>query len=248
MKYYDGHEQEYQRRLNAGQLAWDAGEYDTFDMLPFVQNLLGKNDFSSTMPRGLDLGCGTGALACWLAARGFDMTGMDIASSAIAMAKKQAAQRELAIDFRVADLCDAQLPADAFDVITDNHFLHCIVFDDQRQGVLQKVCRALKAEGQYWIETMVGHPEMTPQDEWNMDAQGITWVGVNHDVTMDRAVMKDDKTWIPIRRIQPSSAVLIDELRQAGLEVLGHETVAPRDQKDTGTFRGRCRRRQSLSG
>ena len=37
---YQAHEAEYQKRLAAGHVAWDAGDYDQFFMRPFVERCL----------------------------------------------------------------------------------------------------------------------------------------------------------------------------------------------------------------
>ncbi len=245
MKYYDCHNLEYQRRLKAGQVAWDDGAYEEFDMLPLIQRFLKETEFSSMSPCGLDLGCGTGGLSCYLAMQGFQMTAIDVSSTAIALALKQAAIRELAINFQVGDVCQIELPDESFDLITDNHFLHCIVFLEERQRVLRKIRKALKHEGEYWIETMVGHPDMKPRAEWNMDSQGITWAVVDENSKVKECVRKNGKTWLPIRRIQPNSQILTSEIQHEGLEIIWQETAPPIDENDTGVFRAKCRKNRN---
>ena len=176
MKYYEAHEQEYRRRFKAGQVAWDKGDYEQFDMLPLIQKFLKEVKFNTLHPRTLDLGCGTGALAVFLAKQGFSVTAIDISPSAINEAKKQTKLRSVEVDFQVADVCQIDLPGNSFDVVIDNHFLHCIVFEEERQKVLRKIHSIINPNGQYWIETMVGHPDIKPQPEWHLDSEGITWL------------------------------------------------------------------------
>jgi len=241
MRYYERHEEEYQKRLAAGQVAWDKGEYADFEMRPLVERLLIESRISGASCTALDLGCGTGALACLLASRGFAVTAIDVAESAIAEAKKQAAQRGLAIDFRVADVCRGELPASSFDLITDNHFLHCVVYSTERQFVLLNIRRALKSQGEFWTETMVGHPDMVPSPEWNMDEQGITWCEIPLENKTDGCIECDGRMWLPVRRILLSDQVVMSELREAGFETLWHETEPPSGKGETATFRARCR-------
>ena len=240
MKYYEGHEQEYQRRLQAGHVAWDAGAYEAFDMLPWLRECLAVTSFDALVPRALDLGCGTGALAVFLAQQGFDVMGVDISFTAIKEARKQAAQRKVQVDYSVADICALTLPEDSFDLITDNHFLHCIVFEDERMQVLAGIHALLKPGGQYWIETMVGHPAMKSCPEWNMDADGITWADLGDGETIEGCKTAAGKNWLPIRRIRLNSPMLAGEIQQAGFEILWQETLPPKDEKDTGSFRARC--------
>ena len=241
MKYYEAHEGEYRKRLAAGQVAWDKGEYDDFPMLPLVELLLAESGISPPDAAALDLGCGTGALACLLASRGFAVTAIDVAHSAIAEAGKQADKRGLRIDFRVGDLCREELPRSAFDVVIDNHFLHCIVYAEERRFVLLGVRRALKPHGEFWLETMVGHADVVPSPDWNPDERGVTWHAIPPENAPEGCIERHGKTWIPIRRIQPRDEIVMAELREAGFEILWHETKPPSGEGEAADLRARCR-------
>jgi SAM-dependent methyltransferase len=67
----------------------------------------------------LDAGCGTGAEAVWLAARGWHVTGADIAAGALARAAARAARTPLsgAVQWIEADLTTWE-PAHRFDLVT----------------------------------------------------------------------------------------------------------------------------------
>jgi len=54
--------------------------------------------------RAIDLGCGAGNYALYLAAYGFDMTGVDNSPAAIAIAARNARERDVRCRFIVADL------------------------------------------------------------------------------------------------------------------------------------------------
>ena len=56
--------------------------------------------------RALDLACGEGRNARWLAARGWTVTGVDFSDVAIVRARELAAREHLAIEFVCADLLD----------------------------------------------------------------------------------------------------------------------------------------------
>lgn len=56
--------------------------------------------------RALDLGCGTGTNAITLAQHGWQVTGVDFSPRAIAMARKKATQKGLAIAFHIADVAN----------------------------------------------------------------------------------------------------------------------------------------------
>jgi len=244
MKYYEAHDREYKKLFKAGRVAWDEGDYESFDMLGLVERFLKESNFSPSVCRALDLGCGTGGLACYLSMQGFNVTAIDISATAIREAKKQAEYRNLNIDFQVADLCSIELPKDSFDLITDNHFLHCIVFPGERKRVLWNIYNTLKPDGEYWIEVMVGHPQMKPRAEWNMDADGVTWMVVGDDERTEECVEHNGRILCPIRRIQPCEQILMDEIQEAGLAIIWHETSPPVNENDTGTFRAKYHKKQ----
>lgn len=74
--------------------------------------------------RALDLGCGEGADALWLAERGWTVVGTDISETALARARAAAQARGLAgrIEFRRDDL-DHGFPDGVFDLVSAQ-FLH----------------------------------------------------------------------------------------------------------------------------
>jgi SAM-dependent methyltransferase len=69
--------------------------------------------------RAIDLGCGTGSNAIYLAQRGFDVTGVDFASAAIAKARHRAADAGAGASFAVADLTKLQGVSGPFDFLVD---------------------------------------------------------------------------------------------------------------------------------
>jgi ubiquinone/menaquinone biosynthesis C-methylase UbiE len=75
-------------------------------------------------PKVLDLGCGTGDLAIALARRGFDVTGVDISSVGIDIARAKAAHEGLNVRFKVQDATNPVLPEAPFDSVVDSGLLH----------------------------------------------------------------------------------------------------------------------------
>ncbi len=68
--------------------------------------------------RALDVGCGEGADAVWLAGRGWEVTALDV--SQVALDRAAAAARAAGVHVRwlLAGLVDAPLPAGAFDLVS----------------------------------------------------------------------------------------------------------------------------------
>jgi len=79
--------------------------------------------------RLLDAGCGTGEHALLAASRGADVTGIDVAQSAIEHARAKAAERHLAARFEVADALSLDQLRRTFDTVIDSGLFH--VFGDE---------------------------------------------------------------------------------------------------------------------
>ncbi|AKU90420.1 SAM-dependent methyltransferase [Vulgatibacter incomptus] len=76
--------------------------------------------------RVLDVGCGTGAFAVWMAERGMEVTALDLFPEALDMGRALAAKKGVAVEFVCADLFD-YAPERPFDVVLDSGCLHSLV-------------------------------------------------------------------------------------------------------------------------
>jgi SAM-dependent methyltransferase len=98
----------------------------------------------------VDLGCGAGNYAVWLASRGFRVTGLDVSAAAVEMATRLAASRAVPCRVLQADLT-ADMPDDltgAFDFAYDWEVLHH-VFPADRPRYAANVHRLLRPRGRY---------------------------------------------------------------------------------------------------
>jgi SAM-dependent methyltransferase len=103
-------------------------------------------DVAAALPpgRALDLGCGEGGDALWLAAAGWTVTGVDISPTAIARARAAAAAAGLDAEFVVSDLSTWSTP-ERFDLVTAS-FLHAAEVPLPRDEILRRA-RDLVAPG-----------------------------------------------------------------------------------------------------
>ena len=69
--------------------------------------------------RALDLGCGDGRDAIFLARNGFDVTAMDFSSTAIKLARKRVQEAGVQVDLVQDDLTDLQHLSGTFDLVID---------------------------------------------------------------------------------------------------------------------------------
>jgi len=102
--------------------------------------------------RAVDLGCGPGNFAIYLAKQGFDVTGIDISSAAIQQARRNARAASVRCSFIAADLVtNSDVVAKFRDNIAFAHdweILHHY-FPEQREQYVQNVHALLKADGKY---------------------------------------------------------------------------------------------------
>ncbi|MDX1434862.1 MAG: class I SAM-dependent methyltransferase, partial [Gammaproteobacteria bacterium] len=74
--------------------------------------------------RALDVACGAGRNALFLAEAGYQVDAMDISSVAIERARASAAERGVEVGWIVADLEEAPIPEDTYDLIVVVRYLH----------------------------------------------------------------------------------------------------------------------------
>ena len=100
---------------------------------------------SGKVPVGsaLELGCGRGANACYLAAQGFAVTAADISATAVEAARRAAAGRGLTVDFRIADLAADPDLGGTYDFLFDRGAYHAVRLADAHAflRLLAKVSR-----------------------------------------------------------------------------------------------------------
>jgi SAM-dependent methyltransferase len=99
--------------------------------------------------KAIDLGCGAGNYAIYLASKGFDVTGIDVSPTAIRLAKENAGKKGVKCKFIVADvLGDLHEINDTFDFAYDWEVMHHI-FPEERKRYVENVHRLLNPGGKY---------------------------------------------------------------------------------------------------
>ena len=98
----------------------------------------------------LELGCGTGNNAFWLADRGFEVKAVDLSSLAVEAARKKASLLKISVEFMVADVLSDALPEGPFGFAFDRGCLHSIDTPGNRRKFAEAVWRGL-ADGGIWL-------------------------------------------------------------------------------------------------
>lgn len=109
-----------------------------------------------------DLGCGTGALACDLAAKDRHVTGVDPATAMLDIARaRSGAQRVTWIEGTAADLTTASSDL----IVMAGHVAQVFLDDDEWREVLEHIHRALVPGGHLAFETR--NPAARPWERWD---------------------------------------------------------------------------------
>ena len=91
----------------------------------------------------LDIGCGYGDNAIYLATNGHPVTGLDISPTALATAEQRASDAGVDVTFAVADSTKLDGYADAFDTVIDSGLFHSLD-DEGRRRYVAAVYRATR--------------------------------------------------------------------------------------------------------
>ena len=112
--------------------------------------------------RALDVGCGEGGDAIWLAEHGWHVVAVDVSTTALARAAEEADQRGLLshIDFQQHDLTQT-LPEGPVDLVSA-HFFHSLL-DMDRPAILRRAAATVAVGGTLLIVDHGGAPPWAPE-------------------------------------------------------------------------------------
>jgi SAM-dependent methyltransferase len=125
-----------------GPAPWDVGHPQ-----PAVVRLGADGAFTAPV---LDAGCGTGEHALHLASMGLSVLGVDVAETAIAMAREKAGERGIAAEFAVADALALERLGRRFRTVLDCGLLH--TFDrDERPSYVASLATVTEPGGTLYV-------------------------------------------------------------------------------------------------
>ena len=136
-KYQSAFDYIYQKK---GQAPWTFGEPPK-ELTKLVESGMIKPC------KTLDVGCGEGYISTYFASNGFEVTGIDVSSNAIKLAK--GAGERTTCKFVQMDWKQLSKIKDKFDFILDWRFLHEITNSEEREEYVNLVSSLLKRKGMY---------------------------------------------------------------------------------------------------
>ena len=129
---------DWDRAYSRDWVPWDIGRPQ-----PAIVRVADAGEIASPV---LDAGCGTGEHALFLASRGMEVLGVDLAPTAVARAREKARTRGLDADFVVGDVLALDRLERRFATVIDSGTFH--VFDDpDRTRYVRSLASALEPGG-----------------------------------------------------------------------------------------------------
>lgn len=231
MKYYEMHEVVYRRLKEEKILSWDKSK--TFEEMwshstnTYLEKLLSNIQRSLSGLDVLDLGTGTGTSALFAAKKGARSVGVEISSSALEIARENAAKLGLDAEFISGDVLELDL-SKKFDLVVDSTILHCIVGSEDRTRFYQTTKKHLKHDGYLFVNTMIASSDMTARfpSEYFLFQEDVLWsLGINE--IADRKTI-NGKSYFPHRTILTEEKQ-IKEFHANGFKVIEQQRVKDSD-------------------
>lgn len=130
-----------------GFMPWAHGKPD-FNLVDMVENLPVKPC------KTLEIGCGTGTDAIWLAKQGFEVTAVDAVEIPINLAKEQVKKEGVNCTFLVKDFLNEDIPGGPFHFVFDRGYFHSYKTNKSRKKLTRIIYDNLAEDG-LWI-TLAG--------------------------------------------------------------------------------------------
>lgn len=153
--------------------------------------------------RAIDLGCGTGRNAVYLAKTGYRSDAIDISETAVRKARTRERETEADVDFMVGSVFDLALPGDHYDLAYDAGLLHRLQ-PHQRPFYLEKVHATLKPNGMFGMscfDTSGG----VPREDWEIYEEGKMPPGIGYSEDRLREILQYHFEIIEFRSMKAQS-------------------------------------------
>ncbi|MDM5250782.1 class I SAM-dependent methyltransferase [Lysinibacillus sp. G4S2] len=148
--------------LREPQNFWNEFYDQTFKKIPFFvnkpdENLVSYFENKIIQPREvLELGCGPGRNAIYLAKQGCSVVGVDISDKALQWAQKRVDEANVNVDLMCANIFELDLQEESFDFIYDSGCFHHIA-PHRRVTYIELVHKLLKPNGYFALCSFEEH-------------------------------------------------------------------------------------------
>lgn len=140
----------FEQRYQSGNTPWDTGRPD-FNLRDILET------YEIPGRRALEIGCGTGDNALFLASRGFEVTATEIVETAMEAARSKACESGARCCFVLENILEKNIEGAPFDFVFDRGCFHTFDTARDRTKFAQSVCRHLVPDG-YWL-SLIGNAD-----------------------------------------------------------------------------------------
>jgi len=137
-------------------LPWDTGRHD---------HALARTitEYGIAPCRALDIGCGHGSNAIWLAEQGFDVDGTDISPKAVEVAAARSAKLGLDVHFEAGDALADPPPRRHYGLVFDRGCFHSFEDPAEQETFARNIRKAIADDG--WWLSLIGNADDTERTE-----------------------------------------------------------------------------------
>lgn len=119
-------------------------------------------DWNIKPGKALEIGCGNGIDAIWLAEQGFEITAIDVSPIAIDLAKKNAGKTDIKGNFLVQNFLLDEPPDSPYDFVFDRGYFHSFKTIIRRKRIARKIANNLSKNG-VWL-SLIGSCDSPPRE------------------------------------------------------------------------------------
>jgi SAM-dependent methyltransferase len=194
---------------------WTEFYRDREKKIPFFKNIPDENLVSYhnngllTSGKVLELGCGPGRNAIYLARQGWEVDAVDVSDTSLQWAKERAAESNASIHFIHKNIFDLDIEEGEYDLIYDSGCFHHVA-PHRRLSYTKLINKALKKGGHFALTSFVpggklGGAVMT---DWEVYRTGSLRGGLGYDKTKLEQIFSDFES-VEIRKMND-----MDEIQQ----------------------------------
>ncbi len=151
----------------------------------------------------IDLGCGTGRNAVYLAKMGYRVDAVDLSETAIGKARSLAQQSKVDVDFIVGSIFNLALPGSHYDLAYDAGLLHHLQ-PHQRPYYLEKIRAILKPDGMFGM-TCFDTSGGVNKEDWEIYEEGRMPSGIGYSEDRLLGILQHHFTIIEFRPMKAQS-------------------------------------------
>ncbi|WP_043932922.1 class I SAM-dependent methyltransferase [Bacillus sp. EB01] len=192
---------------------WESFYIDKTKDIPFFkvkgpdENLVEYFNNGLAPNRVLEVGCGPGRNAVYMAKKGCKVDALDIADNAIQWAKERASEEGVQIDFHCQSLFDFEFEPHTYDFIYDCGLFHHLA-PHRRLTYIEVIKKALKKNGHFGIVCFNSKGALDTSD-WEVYKEGSLKRGIGYSEERLKRVFANYFTILEFREMkkipQPNS-------------------------------------------